>query len=451
MGNFLASDGVASILNRLRRLFMLIMGSPPDLTAHHWKVLGLVIAASIFSRYDNAILQLALPRIQVDLGIGESQLSNILAWIKLGALPAILFLIAADRFGRRKLLIFTLTAYIILGIATALVTDIRTFVVIQFLARLFITVEHTLAVIIITEEFPAHARGWGIGTFVAISSVGYAGAAVLFAVIDWIPFGWRGMYLIGIIPLLFVVYLRRTLPETARFEEAKAARLAASYEATDRVNRPIIGKQIKAGIAPFVQVFRAYPQRFAIVALIAFIANLAAEVPYFYDPLYLQNVHNWQPWHLTVSTLAAGIFVLLFTPLVGRLSDRIGRKRTMTGFTVAVVMAVVLFYNSSNTLLLVAAWTITIIAIRGYDVSMTAINNEMFPTSYRSTAAGMQGALGTLGGVLGFALHTLLTVWLGSPWLAVSAMICLLLCVPILVMALPETSGRQLEEIAPER
>jgi sensor histidine kinase regulating citrate/malate metabolism len=60
--------------------------------------------------------------------------------------------------------------------------------------------------------------------------------------------------------------------------------------------------------------------------------------------------------------------------------------------------------------------------------------------------------VGTLGAAVGLALESALYTWLGSHWTAVSALLVLTLLVPLIVaLGFPETAGRSLEEIAPER
>ena len=99
----------------------------PDLSRRQWQVLGLTAIASIFDRYDLAILQIALPQIQTGLGIADADISNIAALIKLGALPAFLVLAVADRLGRRRLLIFTVIGYTLLTGATAFAPNAGSF------------------------------------------------------------------------------------------------------------------------------------------------------------------------------------------------------------------------------------------------------------------------------------------------------------------------------------
>ena len=176
----------------------------PRLSRRQWHILGLVAIASVFDRYDLAILQLALPQIQTSLGITDADLSSMAALIRLGALPAFLIFAMADRLGRRRLLIFTVVGYTLFTGATAFAPNPGSFTALQFFARMFITAELLLAIVVIAEEFPSNARGWGIGSLNALAAYGFAVAAVLFSLVEVLPFGWRALYLIGLIPLAIV-------------------------------------------------------------------------------------------------------------------------------------------------------------------------------------------------------------------------------------------------------
>ena len=87
------------------------LGKAPPLTKHQWRVLGLLGLVSLFDQYDLSLFSLALKQIQTDLQIPEAQLGELGALVRLGALPAFVFGVIADRVGRRKVLLVTIIGY----------------------------------------------------------------------------------------------------------------------------------------------------------------------------------------------------------------------------------------------------------------------------------------------------------------------------------------------------
>jgi MFS family permease len=82
------------------------------------------------------------------------------------------FLMCADRFGRRNLLLITVGGFAIASAATAFVQTKTEFIVCQTIARLFLTSQYGLAIIIAGEELPARLRGTGITILTAFATVG---------------------------------------------------------------------------------------------------------------------------------------------------------------------------------------------------------------------------------------------------------------------------------------
>ncbi|HVN36562.1 MAG TPA: MFS transporter, partial [Myxococcota bacterium] len=193
------------------------LGRPPALTRRQWRVLGLVSIVGIFEIYDVFLLSLNLKQIQADLGIAESHLGLLAGLVRAGALFSLPVTLAADRLGRRRILLVTILGYTLCTGATALAPNTATFVVFQVLSRVFAGGESAIANVVVAEEFDAESRGWGIGALGALAACGGGLAALAFAFVNVLPFGWRSLYALGLVPLGIVAHLRRTLPETARF------------------------------------------------------------------------------------------------------------------------------------------------------------------------------------------------------------------------------------------
>ena len=417
--------------------FAFFLGRPPALTQRQWRVLGLVAAVSFFEQYDLYLFSLALKQIQAGLQISESELGLLGSIVRFGALPAFLVALVADRIGRRRVLLFTVLAYTLCTGLTAFAPDARTFVALQFLARAFAIAESLLAVVVIAEEFDPAVRGWGIGAFGAIEASGAGFAALLFALVGSIENGWRGLYLVGLVPLLLIAYWRRALPETERFTAYQRQQMEKG--------------QPEHALQPVLYLLRMYPRRIVAVTTVVFMSAMMEAAAIFFGPKYLQDVHGWTPQAVGFLTVFGGAFAVIGNTFAGWLSDRVGRKRVTILFLLSEAVFTLAYYNVSTSLV-VPLWILMIFALLGSNVMIAAYGTELFPTSYRSTAAGVRSSVWTLGGSVGLVLESFLYNMLGSHWSAISLLATFAVLAPLIVaVTFPETSGRSLEEIAPER
>jgi len=412
------------------------LGRAPALTARQWRVLGLVSIVSLFEQYDVYLLALNLKHIQADLGLAESSLGLLGGVVRAGALFALPVTLMADRLGRRRVLLFTILAYTLCTGATALAPDAITFVACQFLARVFAAAETVIAVVVIAEEFdPAH-RGWGVGALGALQACGAGLAGVAFAFVDRVPFGWRALFALGLVPLVLVAYLRRSLSETTRFLEL--TRGAGS------------GIELRAApaLAPAVALVRSYPRRIAVLALAVIAFEIVTGPALFFAPKFLEDVHGFRPAHVAALNIIGGAFAIVGNPLAGRWSDRFGRRPVTVGFALGACAAVVSFYLWRGPVVW-PFWIAEIFAIMGANVTLATYGAELFPTRVRSTASGLRELCRHGAGVLGLALVSVLYATAGSNWTAIATLALVGVLAPALVLvAFPETAGRTLEEIA---
>jgi putative MFS transporter len=401
------------------------------LTPHHWKLLALLGVAGFFEQYDLGLFSLALRQIQADLGLSEESLGSLGSIVRLGALPAFFAAWGADRFGRKPLLMLTIAGYTLATGATAFAQDAQTFVALQFLARMFVVAESILAVVVIVEEFPPGQRGFGIGALATLAVLGRAMALILFALIDELPFGWRFLYAVGLAPLVLLIWLRRGLPETRLFSQQAAARRGHA-------------------LRPVAALVSAYPGRFLLLVSITTLVAFAGAPVDFFFPKFVQESHGWSPAQLSLVGLLAGGIGTAGYLAAGWLIDRFGRKRSVFLFLLLEPVAATAVYSVASDGVPLA-YAVFVFNSVGNDVVLAALGSELFATSFRSTAAGARSAAQTLGAAAGLQLETLLFATLGSHVDAVRVIALTAVVAALLVVFLPETGGRALEEVSPER
>lgn len=412
------------------------LGRPPPLTERQWRVLALVSAVGFFETYDLYLMSLNLKQIQDELGISEGALGLMLSFVRSGALLALLILPFADRFGRRRVLIWTILGYTLATGLTALAPTTEVFVGLQFLARMFAVAEGLLAAVVIVEEFAPAYRGWGIGAAAAIQACGAGFAAVMFGFVDVLPFGWRALYAIGVLPLCFIAYWRRTLPETDRF----AALADASAVLAQPL--PVFGNLLRLA--------REHPRTLLALSMTVLCVGIAGGAAGAFGPKYLQEVHGWTPGQVATLNLVGGALAILGNPIGGRLSDRFGRRPTGALFAFGYAASILAFYSVG--VLLPLLWIGYVFFSMGTDVTLSAYRSELFPTSMRSSAAGATNLVGVAGSIVGLMAVSALHGVFGSTWTAIVVIASVSTLVPIAIWCLlPETARRSLDDIAPER
>ena len=93
----------------------------------------------------------------------------------------------------------------------------------QFIARIFLIGEWATSMVYASEEYPSDRRGTVIGVLQAFSSLGAIFCAGVTPFLLSTAYGWRTVYLVGVLPLVILAFARRNLKETQRFIDMKAS------------------------------------------------------------------------------------------------------------------------------------------------------------------------------------------------------------------------------------
>lgn len=399
---------------------------PAGLESAEKKLLLLLAAALLIGQYDMTVLSLALPDMQESFNISEQDLGKVIGAARLGALPAIFLALLSDRIGRRRLLIVTLLGLSIATGATGFARTSGEFIALQFCARAFTTAEEILAVIYVLEMLPARHRGWGVGFLAAMGGLGSGLASMLYGLVDYLPGGWRAMYVIAAFPILYIAWLRRLLPESTLFHSH------IEQNATQRLWQPLS------------DIFRNQRREMTAIALIAatFWFHLSATLNFMSK--YLQETHAYSPQEVSILFIVAGSLAILGNVAAGRISDRIGRRPTLIAGLIVNCVATITFYNTGGWLLPLA-WIATLFSFFAVDVMVSATSGELFPTRCRSTASTLRSICAMVAAVSGLAIEGSLFNALGSHAAALS-LLCLssLLAIPVVILMLRETSDTEL-------
>lgn len=412
------------------------------------------LAGWALASYDLNLLVLLLPKIATGLHLSQGAVGALGFFVFLAQFVITFFAgYAMDQFGRRRVWMLCLTLAAIFTGLTFFVQNFWELAVVRAIASGMAFSELAVSITIVNEQVPAKNRGllysivqggWPFGVFLA------AGVDLIFG-----QFGWRVVFLFGVIPIIMVMIGRIFIKESERFEhiqnvkraqrrgdEAELAALLKTHNVdVAELNRVTIG-----------QLFAhpGYVRRQVITLTIAWLFYGMSYVgTNFYITYWLtkyKGFSNTEAATLLLVSAGVGFFVYI---LGGWLGERWGRRNVImaTGILVAPLNLIFLYVHGTA-----AVWIIYFLIYQVTNGTWSgagyAYQGESFPTRVRGTAIGFLGAMLVLGFVIGTALWTLL-ISLTTPmvtWWIISVVLALGMWTTLLLANIPP--GQELEAIA---
>ena len=353
-------------------------------------------------------------------------------------LGAILFGHIGDRHGRRRMMLGSMALMTVAMMATALLPTYQSvgpvagvlLILLRCVMGFSVGGEYTGVVAYLLEGAPVARRGLITSLAAASSEVGGLLAVGIAALTVHLTnetqlatWAWRIPFLVGAALAGSVGLMRATMQESPEFERQQAAGTVPA--------RPLAFslRHHRAGIA----------RGFAISAL----GSITYYVGITYVPAFLTSVGKLSEGAALGLSTAAAVAVILVTPLVGMLSDRIGRRPVLIGLAVlAAVLPVTMFLmmaSGSPARALIGALILACVA-GGVSAVGAVATAEQFPGEGRLSglAFGATGATAIFGGLTPW-LATILLARTGSPMVPGAMIAIVALCVLPVLATMCET------------
>ena len=380
---------------------------------------------------DVQIYALVLLEVMRDFGI-DSRTGGLLASITLLASAAggFLFGVIADRMGRTRALMASILLYSVFTAACGLAQTVTQLAVFRFFLGLGFGGEWATGAALVAETWPPEHRGKALGIMQSSWAVGSALAAVLS--MSLIPFfGWRGVFIAGILPALITLWIRRRVPEPEIWVQAQL-------------------QQPKVEGLGLSEIFSSSYRRHAILATLMNAGTMFAWWGLFtWIPTYLKRPLDNGGAGLTLVDSSLWFIVLTVGQFLGYITfgfiaDRMGRRQAYLLYLL-VAAAVVPVYGMVR-----APWALLLLGPvvgffgTGYFSGFGAITAELFPTRIRVTAQGFTYNVGRIASAgAPFIVGRLVdTSGFGTAFLIISAAF---LFAAALAWLLPETKGKILD------
>jgi MFS family permease len=302
------------------------------------------------------------------------------------------------------------------------------FVVIFACGRPLLSATNALSEVIAAEQTDTKGRAKAL----ALVAAGYGVGAGLTAIIHSLAsksLGFRGLFLLAVVPLALVPLISRWASEPDRFAIAE---VAPDYVV------PALGA-----------VGRPFRRRLVLLSIIAFALSFITGPANSFIFLFAQNIDHLSGVMTALMVVGAGATGLAGL-LIGRwMADRFGRRVTGALGMTGLALFGVLSYTGPR-IDLIAGYVLGVMFGSIFAPAVGAIVNELFPTSVRASASGWFLASGVLGAVIGLVVFGAIADIGNHFALAADLTFLPAMTVATLFWSLPETRGRELEDLWPD-
>ena len=288
-------------------------------------------------------------------------------------LGALLFGLAADRFGRRPVLMINILAYSLLEFASGFAPSLAALLVLRALFGVAMGGEWGVGASLTMESIPPRTRGAVSGLLQTGYPSGYLIASIVYFALYGL-IGWRGMFMVGALPALLVVYIRAKVEESPAFLARTSVRDEPSL----------------------VQTLRNNAGRFLYVVLLMTAFNFFSHGTQDLYPTFLRLQHHFDPHTVGLIAIVYNVGAILGGITFGTLSERIGRRRGIVIAALGALLVIPLWAYGTTPVILAAGAFFMQFAVQGAWGIVPVHLNELSPHDVRGTFPGFAYQTGNL-------------------------------------------------------
>lgn len=432
------------------------------LTWYQRRIFLIIATAWLFDSLDLAMMTFLLASISRDFALTPAQ-SGILGSASLAGMffGAALAGMLADRFGRKVIFQSSMLVWGLASFMCGLSWSFKALLVFRFILGFGMAAEFPIAQSLVSEFIPARQRGKYIAMLEGFWPVGFILAGVL-AILLLAKIGWHGVFIIEGLPAIWVLIIRRRVPESprwlaarGRFEEAQSTmqQVEAAVEASTGSPLPAPSlkempeESVSKGFSLWDLFGPDYRRRTLMIWLLWFCVLLGYySITTWMGKLLVDHGFSVQKSNNFVVIMA--VFGLPGFYSAAWLVEKIGRKACVVLYLIMSAGAAYFYGQAASNFELIWRGALMQFFFYGMWSALYAYTPELFPTRARATACGTASALGRLGGLLGPVLVPPVIAWAGMPAVFLLAGAAFGIGALSVIVFGPETRGRVLEEIA---
>lgn len=427
------------------------------------KILFLTGIGWMFDAMDQGMVSGVMAAIGKDWVLTTGQLGILGSSGMLGmALGAALSGMAADKWGRRRVIMWTLVIYGVASGLSGFAVNYTMLLVLRFLTGFGLGGELPAASTLVSEYSPTKTRGRNVIILESFWAWGWI-AAALVAYLMIPVYGWRAAFWVGAVPALFAAYLRRAVPESPRYLESVGRKEEAEELVSKMEKQAGITYESEAAITEVkqqenkarVSFLDLWSKKYLRTTFVLWIIWFGINFGYYGFVLWTPSLLVGRGFALVKSFEFTLIMCLAQLPgyfSAAYLVERLGRKKVLSIYFAGTAVAAWLFGHAGSTNEVLIFGCLLYFFSLGTWGCVYAYTPEVYPTSARASGSGWAAAFGRLGGFVAPLIVPVIYKTYGKQagYTYVFIMLTAVFAIVALVVALmgKETMGKSLEEIS---
>jgi EmrB/QacA subfamily drug resistance transporter len=402
-----------------------------------WWTLGAVAVGLFMIMLDNTVVNVAVPSIQRDLGVGLSELQ----WIVTGyALSFAALMLTggklADMLGRRRIFVIGIVIFTISSLFCGLADTGQSLIAWRIVQGVGAALMNPATLAIISATFPPRQRGMAIGIWAGVSALALAIGPLVGGLLtehlswSWVFFVNVPVGVFGVAASYLLIDESRDMSEEQRLDLAglvtsglglfaltyglieantygwSSARIVGSFVAAAVLLGTFVALELRQRL-PMLDLTLFRNGTFAGANVVILMVGLAMFGVFFFVSLYMQNILGFSAVQAGAAFLPMTVLIILVAPIAGKLSDRIGSRWLMTG-GMTLIGAQLLYYSTLG--VHANFWDLLpALLVGGVGMSLTMTPSAAaiigsVPTDKSGVGSAVMNTMRQIGGSIGVAL-----------------------------------------------
>jgi EmrB/QacA subfamily drug resistance transporter len=402
-----------------------------------WWTLGAVAVGLFMIMLDNTVVNVAVPSIQRELGVGLSELQ----WIVTGyALSFAALMLTggklADMLGRRRIFVIGIVIFTIASLFCGLAESGGSLIAWRIVQGVGAALMNPATLAIISATFPPRQRGMAIGIWAGVSALALAIGPLVGGLLtehlswSWVFFVNVPVGVFGVAASYLLIDESRDMSEEQRLDPAglltsglglfaltyglieantygwSSARIVGAFVAAAVLLASFVVLELRQRV-PMLDLTLFRNGTFAGANVVILMVGLAMFGVFFFVSLYMQNILGFSAVQAGAAFLPMTVLIILVAPIAGKLSDRIGSRWLMTG-GMTLLGIQLLYYSTLGTT--ATFWDLLpALLIGGVGMALTMTPSAAaiigsVPTDKAGVGSAVMNSMRQVGGSIGVAL-----------------------------------------------